>query len=143
MEESTSKIPDENELYDTGRKKADVTINKYFDSIETIVNEQKPDNIEDDDDDDFDDNNWARFAGGYKDLNYLKIFNKIERRSLAVPINMEFIDYLRTPQFRRVMEENNISIHVNSGNFLLEETDVAESFCNYKWTRQKSLLEQF
>ena len=64
MEESTSEIPNENKLYDTGRKEADVTVNKYFDNIETIVSEQKLDKIEDNDDDDFDDNNWARFVGG-------------------------------------------------------------------------------
>ena len=63
MEESTSEIPNGNELYDTGGKEADVTVNRYFDNIETIVNEQKPDKIEDGDDD-FDDNNWARFVGG-------------------------------------------------------------------------------
>ena len=145
MEESTSEIPDENELYDTGRKEADVTVNKYFDNNETIVIEEKPYKVEDADDDNFDDNNWARFVGWYKDLNYLKTYNEIKRRSLAVPINMEFIDYLRTSQSRRVMQEKNISIHVNSGNFLEGETDVGESmtFCNYKWMRQKSLLEQF
>ena len=44
---------------------------------------------------------------------------------------MEFIDYFRTPQCRRVMEENNISIHVNSGNFLVGETDVAESMYDF------------
>ena len=68
VEEFTSETPDENELYDAGKKEADVTVNKYFDNIETIVNKQKPDKIEDDDND-FDDNNWARFVGGYKDLN--------------------------------------------------------------------------
>ena len=68
VEEFTSETPDENELYDAGKKEADFTVNKYFDNIETIVNKQKPDKIEDDDND-FDDNNWARFVGGYKDLN--------------------------------------------------------------------------
>ena len=131
MEESTSEIPDENELYDTGRKEADVTINKYFDNNETIVIEEKPDKIEDADDDNFDDNNWARFMDWYKDLNYLKTRNEIERRGLAVPINMEFIDYLRTPQSRRVMQGKNISIHVNSGNFLERETDVGDSMYDF------------
>ena len=44
---------------------------------------------------------------------------------------MEFVDYLRTPQCQRVMEENNISIHVNSGNSLVEETDVSESMYDF------------
>ena len=130
MEESTSEIPDENELYDTSRKEADVTINKYFENIETIINEQKPDKIEDDDDD-FDDNNWARFVDGYKDPNYLHILNEIVRSGLAVPSNMEFIDYFRTPQCHRVMEENNTSIHMNSTNFLVGETDVGESMYDF------------
>ena len=106
-------------------EEADVTVNKCFDNIETTVNEQKPDKIEDDDDD-FDDNNRARFVGGYKDPNYLKILSEIERVGLPVPISMEFIDYFRTPQCHRVIEENNISIHVNSDNFLVGETDVGE-----------------
>ena len=110
-----SEIPDENELYNTGRKEADVTLNKYFDNNKTIAIEEKPD----DDDDDFDDNNWAKLVGWYKDPNYLKTRNEIEGRGLAVPINMEFIDYLRTPQSLRVMQKNNISIHMNSGNFLV------------------------
>ena len=59
VEESMSEIPDENESYDTHRKEADIMVNKYFDNIETIVNKQKPDKIEDDDDNDFDDSNWA------------------------------------------------------------------------------------
>ena len=69
--------------------------------------------------------------GGYKDPNYLQILNEILRSDLAVSSNMEFIDYLRTPQCRRVMEENNTSIHVNSGNFLVGETDVAESMYDF------------
>ena len=72
--------------------------------------------------------------GGYKDPNYLEL-NKIERRGLAVPINMEFIDYLRTPQCCRVMEEN-ISIHMNSGNFLVGETDVCESMLQMDETKK-------
>ena len=72
--------------------------------------------------------------GGHKDPNYLKILNEIERRGLAVPINMEFIDYLRIPHCHSVMEGNNISIHVNSGNLLVGEIDACLTFCNYKWT---------
>ena len=59
VEESMSEIPDENESHDTHRKEADIMVNKYFDNIESIVNKQKPNKIEDDDDNDFDDNNWA------------------------------------------------------------------------------------
>ena len=44
---------------------------------------------------------------------------------------MEIIDYLRTPQCRRVMEENNIFSHVNSDNFLVGETDVGESMYDF------------
>ena len=68
---------------------------------------------------------------GYKDPNYLHILNEIVRSGLAVPSNMEFIDYFRTPQCHRVMEENNTSIYMNSTNFLVGETDVGESMYDF------------
>ena len=130
MQESKPEIPDENDIDEPDTKEADVTVNKYFGNIESIVNEEKPNKFGYDDDD-FDDKNWSRFVGGYKDSNYLRILNETERRGLAAPNNMDFIDYLRIPQCCRVMEEDNISIHVNSSNFIVGETDVGESIYNF------------
>ena len=38
---------------------------------------------------------------------------------------------MRTPQCRRVMEENNISVHVNSSNFLVGETYFGERIYDF------------
>ena len=97
VQESRLEIPDENHIDEPDRKEVDVTVSKYFDNIESIVNEEKPEEINYDDDDDFNDKNWSRFVGGYNDINYLRLLNEIERRGLAAPVNVEFIDYLRTP----------------------------------------------
>ena len=90
VQESRPEIPDEYDIDEPDRKEADVTVNNYFDNIESIVNEEKADNIDYGGDDDFDDKSWSRFVGWYKDPSYLGILNEIERRGLATPINMEF-----------------------------------------------------
>ena len=53
LQESRPKIPDENNIDATGRKKDDVTVNKYFDNIENVVIEEKPDKANYDDDNNF------------------------------------------------------------------------------------------
>ena len=73
----------------------------------------------------------ARFAGGYKDPNYLRIVNKIERRGLNSFDNQDFIDYLRTDECARVMENDDITIHVESGEYLVGEIETGESIYNF------------
>ena len=98
---------------DEDRKEADVTLNRFFQNVEREANKTVRFNVDQDEyEDRTDDYHWARFAGGYKDNNYLRIINEIERRGLNTSENRDFIDYLSTDECERVMEGNDITIHV-------------------------------
>ena len=101
---------------DEERKEADVTLNRFFQNVEREANKTARFNVDQDEEEDrIDDYYWARFAGGYRDNNYLRIINEIERRGLNASKNQDFIDYLGTDECERVMEGNDITIHVESG----------------------------
>ena len=74
---------------------------------------------------------WARFAGGYKDNIYLRIINETERRGLNTSKNQDFIDYLGTNECERVMEGNDITIHVGSGEYLAGELETGASIYDF------------
>ena len=78
-----------------------------------------------------DDYHWARFAEGYRDNNYLMIINKIERRGLNTSENQDFIDYLGTDECKSVMEQNDITIHVESGEYLVGELETGETLYDF------------
>ena len=118
------------------RKEADVTLNRFFQNVEREANKTVRFNVDQDEyEDRIDDYHWARFAGGYKDNNYLRIINEIERRGLNTSKNRDFSDYLDTDECERVMEGNDITVHVESGEYLVGELETTESlydFLHYK-----------
>ena len=117
---------------DEDRKEADVTLNRFFQNVEREANKTVRFNVDQDEHEDrIDDYHWARFAGGYKDNNYLRIINEIERRGLNTSENRDFIDYLSTDECERVMEGNDITIHVESGEYLVGELETGESLYNF------------
>ena len=117
---------------DEDRKEADVTLNRFFQNVEREANKIVRFNVDQDEyEDRIDDYHWARFAGGYKDNNYLRIINEIERRGLNTSENRDFIDYLSTDECERVMEGNDITIHVESGEYLVGELETGESLYDF------------
>lgn len=129
------------------RKEAGKTLNKYYDNIESVVNKEKihPGLIErydnaalepignlfdESDNDEFEEDRWARFAGGYFDPNYTKSKTGIELKGLDTPINSDFISCLKTGQCY-VIEANDLSIHVDSRNIMIQENDTRESIYNF------------
>ena len=113
---------------DEDRKEADVTLNRSFQNIEREANKTLRLNVDQDEyEDRIDDYHWTRFAGGYKDNNYLRIINEIERRGLNKSKNRNFFDYLSTDEWERIMEGNDITIHVESGEYLVGELKTGES----------------
>lgn len=129
------------------RKEAGKTLNKYYDNIESVVNKEKihPGLIEryenaalepignlfdESDNDEFEEDRWARFAGGYFDPNYTKSKTGIELKGLDTPINSDFISCLIIGQCY-VIEANDLSIHVDSRNIMIQENDTRESIYNF------------
>ena len=86
---------------------------------------------EDEYEDRIDDYHWARFAGGYKDNNYLRIINETERGGLNTSKNWDFTDYLSTDECERVLEGNDITIHVESGEYLVGELETGENLYDF------------
>ena len=74
---------------------------------------------------------WARFAGGYKDNNYLRIINEIERRGVNTSENRDFIDYLGTDECEKVLEGNDITMYLESGKYLVRGLETGESLYNF------------
>ena len=117
---------------DEDRKEADVTLNRFFQNVEREANKTVRFNVDQDEyEDRIDDCHCARFAGGYKDNNYLRIINEIERRGLNTSKNQDFIDYLGTDECERVMEGNDITIHAESGEHLVGELETGESLYDF------------
>ena len=117
---------------DEDRKETDVTLIRFFQNVERKANKTLRFNVDQYEyEDRIDDYPWARFAAGYKDNNYLRITNEIERRGLNTSENRDFIDYLATDECERVMERNDITIHVESGEYLVEELETGESLKNF------------
>ena len=82
---------------DDDRKEADFTLNRFFQNVEREANKTVQFNVDQGEyEDRIDDYHWAGFAGGYKDNNYLRIINEIERRGLNASENQDSIDYLGT-----------------------------------------------
>ena len=126
--------PGEEGLYvdDGDRKEAEVTLNRFFQNVEREANKTVQFNVHQDDyEDRIDDCHWARFAGGYKDNNYLRIINEIKRRGLNTSENREFIDYLGTDECERFMQGNDITIHAERGKYLVEELETGESLYDF------------
>ena len=117
---------------DEDRKEADVILNRFFQNAEREANKTVRFNVDQDEyEDRIDDYHWARFAGGYKDNNYLRIINEIERTGLNTSENRDFIDYLSTDECERVMEGNDITIHVESGEYLVGGLETGESLYDF------------
>ena len=117
---------------DEDRKEADVTLNRFFQNVGTEANKTVRFNVDQGEyEDRIDEYHWARFAGGYKDNNYLRITNETERRGLNTSENWDFIDYLGMDECDRVMEGNDITIHVQSGEYLVGELETGESLYNF------------
>ena len=117
---------------DESKKEADVTLNRFFHNVEREANKTVRLNVDQDEyKDRIDDYHWARFAGGYKDNNYLRIINEIERRGLNTSENRDFIDYLSTDECERVMEGNDITTHVESGEYLVGELETWKSLYDF------------
>ena len=112
---------------DEGWKEAGVTLNRFFQNVEREDKTVRFNVDQDEYEDRIDNYHWARFAGGYKDNNNLRIINEIERRGLNTSENRDFIDYLSTDECERVMEGNDITIHVESGEYLVGELESGES----------------
>ena len=116
---------------DEDRKETDVTLNRIFQNVEREAKKTVQFNVDQDEyQDRIDDYRWARFAGGYKDNNYLRII-EIERRGLNRSKNQDFIDYLSTDECERVMEGNGITIHVEKGEYLVGELETGESLYDF------------
>ena len=117
---------------DEDRKEADVTLNRFFQNVERKANKTVRFNVDQDEDDDrIDDYHWDRFAREYRDKNYLRVINEIERRGLNTSENRDFIDYFGTDECERVMEGNDIIIHVESGEYLVGKLETEESLYNF------------
>ena len=106
---------------DEDRKEADVTLNRFFQNVEREAN--KTVRFNDRYEDRIDDYHWARFG--------LRIINEIERRGLNTSENRDFIDYLSTDECERVMKGIDITIHLESGDYLVGELETGESLYDF------------
>ena len=54
--------------------------------------------------------------------------HKLEKRSLHSNKNYELIQYLKTKEYVTLMEDNEITIHVDTGYIWLDSEDTNENF---------------
>ena len=132
------------------RMEGGVVLNDFYKDIENLVNKNKIDNeftirkqrihdgvphhdknewfdLPHNDEVPPDDNQWHMFTGGFWDPHHNEFLYEIEKRGLDSEINYKFINYLKTGDCADIMEANQISIHVSSGNIYVGDLKTGET----------------
>ena len=73
------------------------------------------------------DNQWHMFTRGFWDPHHGEVMYKIEKYGLGGEINYKFINYLKTGDCSDIMEANQTSIHVSSGNIYVGDLETGET----------------
>ena len=137
------------------RMEAGVVVNDVFKDIESIVNKDKvgedyigrrgaieaPFNklrgnlpqiqINDEKTEEPDDSGWYHFRGGYWDPHHSELMFEIQKRGLDGEVNYKLIDNLGSRHCANVMEANQITIHIDSGNIIVENNDTNKSIHDF------------
>ena len=115
------------EINDPKRKEADAYLNAFYGSIDSEVNKKSiPVTSEKET---LEDNDWKVFGGGSE--NFDGLMNQVRQRGLYNDDTETFLSYLNTSECQRIMEENEIFIHVNSATVLHDYFDTDKNLYEF------------
>ena len=124
------KEPEVEDSEDEGKKEADSSLHKHYEKIESTVNKEGRRGEEIDDDfAPLDEQGWLMYSGGQE--NAEKFEGEVRRRQLTSFVNNELVDYLKILEGQNVLQSNRLSIHIESGEILLDDRETDENFYEF------------
>ena len=64
------------------------------------------------------------------------------RGAASSPNNIQFLDFLRSNQYKQIFIENKLKINVESGNIYYDNTDTNERILDFIFNQQKPVKSQ-